>query len=572
MTKIIWTCWFQGRTHAPHLVERCLDSWERCNPGWELRCLDATTIEKYIPIGQYVDLERQAITAAALSDIVRILLLHEYGGVWVDATLYCNRPLDDWLPGVMDEGFFAFSSPGPDRPLSSWFLSAEPHTYLISVWCAKAIDYWSDRSGADEYFWFHYAFRELIAVDRAAAAAWQRVPRVSADGPHALLMDGLMFRPKDEVYEDVDWTTHAFKLTHRVPEGGRSTGSLLDYLLGRQKRIPTLPDPLSREPKSREAGPTAFASLKVSTENLGDHIQIIAGQHLLSRLGIEPRRFIDRDDELDSAGEGTNGEEPTGILLNGWFKSNHAGWPPHDSLVPVIYGFHIRLFQCPPLVSDASIAFFRRNEPIGCRDTYTTNLLRSHGVDAYTSNCLSLTFARRLHRPEEQTEMFVASRDERIRELLPDTLGAYTFVRHYSSSRDFAANMAEAAHVLETYRSRGRLIVTTLLHCALPAIAMGIPVVVFYPVNDAAGHASDRERFSSLESIIRVYRFDEIERVDWNPQPVDVSALKLDILERFYEMTARWGTPGLPAIGPIAPSHVCPPPGIPPQQALEAYG
>jgi len=48
---------------------------------------------------------------------VRILLLHEFGGIWVDATLLCNRPLDEWLPSTMTEGFFAFAA----RPLTGCY-------------------------------------------------------------------------------------------------------------------------------------------------------------------------------------------------------------------------------------------------------------------------------------------------------------------------------------------------------------------------------------------------------------------------------------------------------------------
>ena len=81
MKKIIWTCWFQGRENAPYLVAKCLSSWERNNPDWEFHCLDATSIERYVSLRQYVDLSRQSVTAASLSDILRIALLHEFGGV-----------------------------------------------------------------------------------------------------------------------------------------------------------------------------------------------------------------------------------------------------------------------------------------------------------------------------------------------------------------------------------------------------------------------------------------------------------------------------------------------------------
>ena len=119
--------------------------------------------------------------------------------------------------------------------------------------------------------------------------------------------------------------------------------------------------------------------------------------------------------------------------------------------------------------------------------------------------------------------------------------------------------MARAEELLEIYRSRARLMITTLLHCALPAVAMGIPVVVFYPLNNKAAHASASERFSSLDGLVRVHRFEEIASVDWNPKPVDTGEIKLKILDRFYEMAAQWQILPPPPIGPIAPSGTLPP-------------
>ncbi len=559
MKKTIWSCWFQGRDAAPYLVKRCLASWERKNPGWSFRCVDAVSIQRYVNLQSAVDLQSQAVTAASLSDIVRILLLHEFGGVWVDATLLCNRPLDEWLPSTMTEGFFAFAAPTHDRLLSSWFLSAVPDHYLVSAWCRRTIEYWSNRPNAQNYFWFHHLFTDLCNSDKTAAETWLRVPKISADGPHALQLGDLMYRPQTDVIGFVDWTTPVFKLTHRLPEQGLPSGSILEYLLDHDDK--GQPSNKTHQISNRTIveTPRSFASLKVSTENLGDHIQIIAGLRLLARLGIEPSQYIDRDEEIHSAPGLDQEFGPVGILLNGWFKTNREEWPPHPKLMPLILGFHIRLFQCPELISEASIEFFRRHQPIGCRDVYTTSLLQARGVEAFTSNCLSLTFPRRIDDPAAQTEVFVVSRDERIKDYLPHSIGPYTFVSHYTGSKDFSANLVQAQRLLEAYRSRAKLIITTLLHCALPAIAMGIPVVVFNPLNDKAAHNSDRERFSCLEELVRVHRFDEIENINWKPEPIDVSDRKLGILHRFYEMAAQWAVKPLPPIGPLASPNVLPP-------------
>src|SRR5215472_4685068 len=99
----------------------------------------------------------------------------------------------------------------------------------------------------------------------------------------------------------VDWTTPVFKLTHRLPEQGLPSGSFLEYLLDHDdKGKPSnKTHPISN--LTIVETPRSFASLKVSTENLGDHIQIIAGLRLLARLGIKPVQYIDRDDEIHSA-------------------------------------------------------------------------------------------------------------------------------------------------------------------------------------------------------------------------------------------------------------------------------
>ena len=127
MRKIVWSCWLQGRIRAPWLVEQCLRSWEERNPGWDVRCLDQSSLARYIDVP---DLSTKQITPTSYSDIVRILLLRTHGGVWTDATVYCNRPLDDWLEELVASGFFAFDNPG--GPTLWDLLKSAPDRYISS--------------------------------------------------------------------------------------------------------------------------------------------------------------------------------------------------------------------------------------------------------------------------------------------------------------------------------------------------------------------------------------------------------------------------------------------------------
>ncbi len=235
INKVIWTCWFQGRHVAPRLVQRCISSWEERNPGWEVRCLDGYGIRRYIELP---DFNGKSITHTGLSDIVRLLLLQEYGGVWADATLFCNRPLEEWLDQYLQAGFFAFHRPGPDRELSTWFLAAETNHNLVSRWLDWALAYWSDRATADAYHWFHYRFADACRADPAFARDWEAVPKVSAREPHGIQRAGLLQTDSAIIDSQVDWTTPVFKLTYKFDQDRYAPGTLAWELLEEGGRYP----------------------------------------------------------------------------------------------------------------------------------------------------------------------------------------------------------------------------------------------------------------------------------------------------------------------------------------------
>ena len=127
MNKTIWTCWFQGWDSAPDLCVRCLDSWKHYNPDWKIIELDENNYRDYADIDSV--LPGVETNRTAFSDILRLFLLNEYGGVWADSTLFCNKPLDDWLS---IEDTFVFTR--DDIKIASWFIGATDDSYVISKW------------------------------------------------------------------------------------------------------------------------------------------------------------------------------------------------------------------------------------------------------------------------------------------------------------------------------------------------------------------------------------------------------------------------------------------------------
>lgn len=236
--KVVWTLWLQGWDRAPALVQACLASWRRCNPGWRVEALDAATLGAHLPADAVAALREKEAPPEALSDRIRIALLDAHGGVWADATAMCARPLDAWLQAHAPQGFFAFDRPGPDRMIASWFLAAAPGNAITPRWRAAVDSYWRDRTERGDYFWFHTLFADCYAADAAFRSAWDATPKLPAN--HAF-----HFSPESPALTAPATPEHltaladppapVFKLTHKL-SAPRAPGSLLDAIIVYGKR------------------------------------------------------------------------------------------------------------------------------------------------------------------------------------------------------------------------------------------------------------------------------------------------------------------------------------------------
>jgi hypothetical protein len=175
---------------------------------------------------------------AHFSDIVRMLLLKEIGGVWVDSTCFCNKPLDGWLPEMMANGFFAFSWPAPDRMIASWFLAGNGHSIIVEELFRKIVEYWEGHARAHQYLFLQSLFKESYGENPEFRRVWDSVPKVNCDtreheGPH-LFVDyrkALFSRITPEIKKIIDdREIPLFKLSHYAVWG-------IEYLVSRPNSV-----------------------------------------------------------------------------------------------------------------------------------------------------------------------------------------------------------------------------------------------------------------------------------------------------------------------------------------------
>lgn len=240
LPKIIWTFWGSGWSDAPIVVRKCLRTWHQHHPDWVIHELTDHNLSDFINLNEIIpDIEDKVLPYEALTDIIRIALLYKYGGVWVDSTLYCNQSLNTWLPDALRNGFFAFSNPGPDRMISSWFLSALPNNYIVEIFYHRIRSYWKDRSERDHYFWLHYLFAELYKSDAKFKQEWDKALVISAHGPHYFLPYEKTFPAllTSTIKKNIDKPeSPVFKLTHKIDSSLMPHNSTVNYLLSEDKK------------------------------------------------------------------------------------------------------------------------------------------------------------------------------------------------------------------------------------------------------------------------------------------------------------------------------------------------
>jgi hypothetical protein len=224
----IFMLWQQGWNAAPPLVHACADSWRRHNPDWELHLLDNETLADFAP--SWKDFRLPTSGRPALSNIARLALLKEQGGVWADATLFCTRPLRDWLPS---SELSIFSYPRPYRYLDIWFIAAAGASPTVTAWHEMVRQYWQHFTRGHHYYWMEYLFEMLCETDPAAAAAWSAMPKLSALGPLTVHGNPFDQNPPGAIRELIDKNVvPVHKLSHKWRYRGLLTGTPVGRVTG----------------------------------------------------------------------------------------------------------------------------------------------------------------------------------------------------------------------------------------------------------------------------------------------------------------------------------------------------
>lgn len=247
----VWQLWFQGEENAPALIRKCLSSVRQHTSGRPYVLLTNENLHDYLDIPDYIMQKYRAgnIGHAHFSDVVRLLLLAQYGGTWIDATVLLTAPLPD---EVEQAPFFVFKSTdfclyprlprstkwlreiqplgNPYHCCSNWFIHASRGNRLVCIILASLLRHWKQEDSAINYFVMHLLITLAVLSDDDCRRIFESMPTMGNHYPHILqhMLDE-DFNP--DIFTEVSAVSFAHKLTHRHNEEAFSPRSYYHKLL-----------------------------------------------------------------------------------------------------------------------------------------------------------------------------------------------------------------------------------------------------------------------------------------------------------------------------------------------------
>lgn len=130
--KIIHYCWF-GRKPLPELAVKCLNSWKKYCPDYEIKQWNEDNFD--IQACSYIKEAYIAQKWAFVTDYVRLKVLVDEGGIYMDTDVELVRPIDTFLHE------HAFSGFEDDKNVPTGIMGCEKNFPLFN----KMLDDYKDR-------------------------------------------------------------------------------------------------------------------------------------------------------------------------------------------------------------------------------------------------------------------------------------------------------------------------------------------------------------------------------------------------------------------------------------------
>jgi len=130
--KIIHYCWF-GRDQMTKMALKCIESWKKYLPDYQLNLWNEDNFD--LNINDYVNEAYHARKYAFVTDYVRLFVLYNEGGIYMDTDVEVLKSLDGFL------SLPAFSGFEGNKFVPTGIMASEKY----GPWVKEQLDYYSGR-------------------------------------------------------------------------------------------------------------------------------------------------------------------------------------------------------------------------------------------------------------------------------------------------------------------------------------------------------------------------------------------------------------------------------------------
>jgi hypothetical protein len=243
----IWVFWWQGEDNMPNTVKACYNALRQNAAGHPVQLVTSENYGQYADIPQFImdKVSASAISVTHLSDIMRMCLLYENGGMWLDATILLTGPLPEvpevsrklgfWTPKDNGEGVRFLTELCNYRfvPGGRWNITAmymNKGNVLAELVRALIFEYIEKRGRFGNYYFLDYLIAAIYDELPAMREMIDAVPADTAFSRYNELVYNLNNAYDNVFFEALTATTAMHKLTYKGNlQEHTNKGSLTNY-------------------------------------------------------------------------------------------------------------------------------------------------------------------------------------------------------------------------------------------------------------------------------------------------------------------------------------------------------
>lgn len=237
--SVIWIMWWQGLDNAPKIVNACVKKLEQENPDKLIVVITKDNFLKYIKPEDLImkRLYNKEISITHFSDILRSNLLYIYGGIWIDATVWCTKHIQQ---NLLKKNFYSIKTgkytndPSHGR-WTSFFMEGKSNSQLFDF-IRKAFNiYWGKYDSSIDYILLDYFI--ALACDNSSFInnLIDNVPKNNLD---VFSLQKALNKNITKYNEFLESDTYLYKLTYKSKfreKDSNGDNTIYDLIIGKKE-------------------------------------------------------------------------------------------------------------------------------------------------------------------------------------------------------------------------------------------------------------------------------------------------------------------------------------------------